>query len=429
MANAYETLQARGFFYQVTDAEGLHELLEEPRCFYVGFDPTADSLHVGSLVPIMAMLQMQRHGHRPIAVVGGGTGMVGDPSGKTEARQLLTPEQLERNKVGLKAQLSRYLEFGGDQAMMVDNADWLMELSYVEFLRDIGVCFSVNRMLSAESVKQRLESESGLSFLEFNYQLLQAYDFLVLAERHDCLVQMGGQDQWGNIVAGTDLIRRKLSRQAYGATFPLIMNASGAKFGKTEAGTVWLDAGRTPPFDFYQFWRNCEDADLKRFLGLFTLLPVDEVERLAAAEGKLINRAKEILAYEATALCHGRDAAAEAYRAAVKQFGASDAEGRLQTSSAIREVAVAAVTDDGLPSTEIAASRLEGEGVAAIELFTECGLCKSRGEARRLVRGGGASVNQQKITDELARVTAADVSDGQILLSAGKKRHHRIVCG
>jgi tyrosyl-tRNA synthetase len=302
--NAFDQLQARGFLYQLTaEAEIRDRLASGPLTFYVGFDPTADSLHVGHLLPVMAMRLLQQAGHRPIAIVGGGTAMVGDPSGKNEARQLLTREQIIANTAALKGQLSRFLDFGPGKALLLDNADWLLNLGYIEFLRDIGKHFSVNKMLTADSVKSRLET--GLSFLEFNYMLLQAYDFAVLARDHQCLLQLGGQDQWGNIVAGTDLIRRLHSTQAYGATFPLLLNSQGQKFGKSVAGAIWLDAERTPAFDYYQFWRNVADDEVTRLLGFFTCLPLDEIQRLGALPAPAINRAKEILAWEATALAHG----------------------------------------------------------------------------------------------------------------------------
>jgi len=427
MPNAYDVLKERGFLYQSTDDEGLHALLEQPITCYVGFDPTAESLHVGSLVPIMALLHMQRHGHRPIAILGGGTALVGDPSGKTEMRQLLTRDDVRRNAVGIRGQLGRYLDFGeGDssegRALLLDNADWLEGLSYITFLRDIGRHFSVNRMLSAESYRMRLES--GLSFLEFNYMLLQAYDFLVLMREYDCLVQMGGQDQWGNIVAGIDLVRRELGKQAYGFTFPLLMNPSGEKFGKTAKGTsVWLSAERTSPFEFYQFWRNVDDADVGRLMGLFTLLPMDEVRRLAGPDANL-NRAKEILAYEATKLCHGAAAAAEAFRTAVATFGPADPDERVATNSDIPSVRGA--LDEALPTTALPAAALR-EGVRLVELFVQTGLAVSNGEAKKLVKGGGAYLNEERIDDANRVVTLDDLRDGAATLRAGKKRYHRIV--
>jgi tyrosyl-tRNA synthetase len=422
--NAYDVLKERGFLYQSTDEEGLRALLEQPATCYVGFDPTADSLHVGSLVPIMALVHMQRHGHRPIAIVGAGTAMVGDPSGKSEMRQLLTPDDVRRNALGLRGQLARYIAFEDGRALLLDNGEWLAALNYIEFLRDIGRHFSVNRMLAAESYRMRLES--GLSFLEFNYMLLQAYDFLVLYRQHGCLVQMGGQDQWGNIVAGIDLVRRETGKQAYGFTFPLLMNPSGEKFGKTAKGTsVWLSAERTSPYEFYQFWRNVDDAEVGRLLGLFTLLPMDEVRRLAAP-GANLNRAKELLAYEATKLCHGRAAAAEAFGTAVATFGAADPEGAVQTSSDIPTAKNAA--DEALPTTTVPETALR-EGVRLVDLFVQAGLSASTGEAKKLVKGGGAYLNDERVDDAGRVVTLADLRDGAATLRAGKKRHHRVVLG
>ena len=439
--NVYDVLKERGFLYQTTDDEGLRELLEKPVTCYIGFDPTADSLHVGSLVPIMALVHMQRHGHRPIAIVGGGTAMVGDPSGKSEMRQLLTRERIVANSEALRGQLSRYVRIAGQvggagasersggeggglgTGLMIDNADWLADLNYIEFLRDVGRHFSVNRMLTAESYRQRLET--GLSFLEFNYMLLQAYDFVILLRDHDCILQMGGQDQWGNIVAGTDLCRRMLGKQAYGCTFPLLMNSSGEKFGKTAKGTsVWLAAERTSPYEFYQFWRNAEDTEVERLLGLFTLLPMEEVRRLAGAPDANLNRAKEILAYEATTLCHGREAAVEAFGTAVATFGAADPEGLVPTSSGIPSAKGAA--DDALPTTALSKPELDA-GVRLVDLFVRVGLAASNGEAKKLVKGGGAYLNETRVDDAGRVVTSEDLVEGVLVLRAGKKRHHRVV--
>lgn len=421
--NVYEVLAERGFIFQCTDETELRDLLgrEKISC-YIGFDPTADSLHVGSLVPIMSLVHMQRAGHRPIVILGAGTAMVGDPSGKTEMRQLLTPAQVAENAIGMKRQMERYVSFDEGRALLINNADWLLPLNYVEFLREIGRHFSVNRMLAAESYRIRLEG--GLTFLEFNYMLLQAYDFYVLMRDYDCRLQMGGQDQWGNIVAGSDLIRRKLNRQAYGVTFPLIMNASGVKFGKTEAGTVWLDETRTPPFEFYQFWRNTEDADVKRFLGLFTLLPMAEVDRLGALAPPLLNRAKEILAFEVTRLTHGEEKAVQAYTSAVRQFGSADPEGQVPTSSEIGEVRAAAA--DIIPSTCRERSSFE-TGLDLATLMVETGLVSSKAEARRLVQQGGVMLNEKKIGSMPYLVRAVDLADDSLLIKVGKKRFHRVV--
>jgi tyrosyl-tRNA synthetase len=422
--NLYDILAERGFVYQCTDATALRELLggERPVSGYIGFDPTADSLHVGSLVPIMALVHMQRAGHRPIVILGAGTCMVGDPSGRTETRQLMTLERIRANGAAMQRQLAHFISFDAGRALMLNNADWLMPLNYIEFLREIGRHFSVNRMLTAESYRIRLET--GLTFLEFNYQLLQAYDFYVLMRDHDCILQMGGQDQWGNIVAGTDLCRRMLNRQAYGLTFPLLMNTSGEKFGKSVAGAVWLSEERTPPFDFYQFWRNTEDADVERFLGLFTLLPMDEVRALGALQPPLLNRAKEILAYEATALAHGPDKARQAYLTALRQFGTADPDGRVPTSSAA--AGIAAAGGDGMPSTVVPRDRF-AEGLELVQALVDAGLVASKGEARRLIGQGGVTVNDARVDSAAHRIGEADLADGAVIVKLGKKRFHRFL--
>ncbi|MCF7855449.1 MAG: tyrosine--tRNA ligase [Candidatus Pacebacteria bacterium] len=424
MRNAFEILAERGFLYQSTDAAVLKDhLYEQPVTFYVGFDPTADSLHIGHLLPVMAMRWLQQCGHRPIALVGGGTAMVGDPSGKTEARPVLSREEIDRNAAAIKAQLTRFLDFSDDRALLVNNADWLAPLNYIEFLRDIGRHFSVNRMLAAESVKQRLET--GLSFLEFNYMLLQAYDFHVLCRDENCTLQLGGQDQWGNIVAGIDLTRRLEQKDVYGITFPLLLKSDGEKFGKTASGAVWLDKTRTSPYDYYQFWRNAEDADVQRLLGFFTLLPMEEVNRLAGLEPPTLNRAKEVLAYEATALAHGEAEAAKAYLAAGTQFGFADPDGAIDTSSNVRSVKPKNQVAD-LPTHEVAHNDLQ-TGIWIVQLLKESGLCSSNGEARRLIRGGGCYVNEERVNDEKRAVTVDDLEDGGIMLRAGKKNIRRIV--
>lgn len=406
--NAFDLLKARGFVAQVTDEPAVRELLARERVtFYIGFDPTASSLHCGSLVPIMAMANLQRAGHKPLGLIGGGTAMVGDPSGKTEMRQMLSSESISANGDGILGQLRRYLNLDGDAGMAANNADWLLKLNYIEFLRDIGRYFRVNEMVRAEAYRARLEREEGLSFIEFNYQLLQAYDYLSLHERHGCLLQMGGDDQWSNILAGTDLIRRKHGKQAFCITFPLLTTARGEKMGKTAGGAVWLDAERTRPYDFYQYWVNTDDRDVRRFLALFTFLPMDEVERLGAAEGAALNAAKEVLAFEATRLCHGEAAAREARAAAQAAFGGGGDLG-------------------AIPSTPVAAGRL-AEGIALTDLLVEAGLVASKGEARRLIQQGGAYVNDAVAGDAQARVGSAELRDGAILLRAGKKKVHRIV--
>ena len=418
--NVYDILKERGFLYQSTDDKALRNLLaKEKITCYIGFDATADSLHVGSLVPIMALVHMQRSGHRPIALLGGGTTMVGDPSGRTEMRQMLTKEQIIASGEYIKKQFAHFLEFGKDQALLLNNADWLLDLNYIEFLRDVGRHFSVNRMLTAESYKIRLET--GLSFLEFNYMLLQAYDFYILAKDYDCTIQMGGQDQWGNIVAGVDLTRRKLEKQVYGITFPLITTSGGEKFGKSAGNAIWLDKNMTPVFDFYQYWRNVDDRDVKSYLGLFTLLPPEEINRLPKEN---INRAKEILAYEVTRLTHGEEEAKKAYLAATKQFGASDPEGKIKTSSTITEISVK--QDADIPTITIPREQLT-QGIWVVDLFIQAGLCQSKGEVRRLIRQAGAYVNDTPVTDETRNITPENISDNQLLIKAGKKRVKRIV--
>ena len=419
----YSQLEDRGFIYQTTHEQELQErLATSSQTFYIGFDPTADSLHVGSLIPIVAMMHMQRAGHRPIAVLGGGTAMVGDPSGKTEMRQLLTREAIDQNGVGIRRQLERFLELGDDQGLLVNNADWLEKLTYIDFLRDIGRHFSVNRMLTAESYRQRLES--GLSFIEFNYMLLQAYDFHILHRDYQCTIQMGGQDQWGNIVAGIELIRRLEGKEAYGITFPLLTTASGEKFGKTAAGAVWLDEKRTSVYDFYQFWRNCEDGETGRLLRLFTFLPLAEIAELEKLENQHINRVKEILAFEVTAMVHGPQKAAEAYHTAVRQFGAADPDNRIKTSSAITNVNLSD-SAASLPQTTITGQELE-KGITLVDLFLKTGLCASKGQARRLLQQGGGYCNDSRVTAD-REITHNDFTDGQIMLRAGKKRYHRVV--
>ncbi len=425
MANVFDILNERGFVAQATDVDELKRYLSEPSACYIGFDPSADSLHVGSLVPIMALVHMQRQGHCPVVLVGGGTGLVGDPSGKTEMRQLLTLEQIGFNVAALKKQLSRFLDFGDGKALLLNNADWLVDLRYIEFLRDIGRHFSVNRMLAAESYKIRLET--GLNFIEFNYMLLQAYDFYYLAGKHGCWLQMGGDDQWGNIVAGIELIRRKLHKSAHALTFPLLTTASGAKMGKTAAGAVWLSAEKTTPFDFYQYWINTDDRDVVRFLKLYTFLPVNEIEAASGLEGQDLNACKTILAFEVTKLAHGREAAVSALEASISHFGqrllAPDLLPSSDVPRAIPTLGVLAV--DSMAISDMSMARLD-DGIPAFELFAEIGLCDSRSAARRLIEQGGAYVNGDRITGIDFRIGASHLKDGGIVLKAGKKKVHRI---
>ena len=399
-------LRERGFVHQCSDWAGLDtKAASGDLVGYIGFDCTAPSLHVGSLVQIMLLHWLQQTGGKPIALMGGGTTRVGDPSGKDESRKILTIAQIEANKNGIKRVFSRFMAFGegATQAIMPDNADWLTKLNYIDFLRDVGRHFSVNRMLSMDSVKMRVEREQELSFLEFNYMCLQAYDFVELHRLHGCTLQMGGSDQWGNIVTGTDLGRRMGTPQLYALTSPLITTASGAKMGKTAAGAIWLDAEMLSPWDYWQFWRNVEDADVGRFLKLFTLLPLDEIARLVALQGAEINEAKKTLATEATALLHGREAADAAAATARKTFE----EGG---------------TAETLPSVEIAASEF-GPGIGALTAFVRAGLVASTGEARRQIRGGGLRINDEALTDEKAMVGPSDLRNGTVKLSLGRKRH------
>ena len=406
MKDIFDIFKERGFIEQHTDEDALRELFKKPVTCYIGFDPTASSLHVGSLVPIMSLAHMQREGHRPVAVVGGGTTLVGDPSGKTEIRPIMTREQIDQNAEGIKKQLSRFLDFESGRALMVNNADWLTKLNYIDFLRDIGRHFSVNRMLTAESYKMRLET--GLSFIEFNYMLLQAYDFWHLFKHHDCRLQMGGSDQWGNIIAGTDLIRRLERDTAHCITFPLITTSSGIKMGKTHKGAVWLDPGLTSPYDYYQYWINQEDNDIERFLLLFTYLPVDEVKKLGKLEGADIRYAKEILAFEATKICHGKTEAENARRAAKELFGNGNRGG-----------------SDSVPEFSIGKAELE-KGIPAFMLFEQVGLCKTRSDARRLLSQGGGYINNDKIDVFDQVIDLKMEKDGALLLRAGKKRYMKI---
>ncbi|MEI4483574.1 MULTISPECIES: tyrosine--tRNA ligase [unclassified Phyllobacterium] len=401
------TLSTRGFIHQTSDDAGLDALFtKETVSAYIGFDPTASSLHAGGLIQIMMLHWMQKTGHRPVALMGGGTGMVGDPSFKDEARKLMTPEIIQNNINGIKQVFTNYLNFGdGPQdALMVNNAEWLMPLNYLEFLRDVGQHFSVNRMLSFDSVKQRLDREQSLSFLEFNYMILQAYDFVELNKRYGLRLQMGGSDQWGNIVNGIDLGHRLGTPQLYALTSPLLTTSSGAKMGKSMNGAIWLNADLLSPYDFWQYWRNTEDADVTRFLKLYTTLPLDEIERLGALGGAEINETKKVLATEITALLHGRQAAQDAAETARKTFE----EGALATN---------------LPTVEVAASDLE-TGVGILTLLVKAGLAASNGEARRHVQGGAVRVNDVSVSDEKLQVGASEVTtDGVIKLSLGKKKH------
>lgn len=404
MANVLDVLKERGFVEQVSDEEGLRKLLESPITCYVGYDPSASSLHVGNLLTIMVLAHMQRAGHRPIAIVGGGTGMIGDPTGRTEMRQMLTEERIEQNIASQREQIGRYVDFADGRGMLLNNAEWLRDLNYIAFLRDIGRHFSVNRMLAAESYRARFER--GLSFLEFNYQLLQAYDFLHLYNTYGCRLQMGGNDQWGNILAGVDLIRRVNGGEAYALTFPLLTTSSGAKMGKTAKGAVWLDAERRKPYDFYQFWINTADADVERFLKIYTFLPMDEIRRLGALQGSEIREAKRVLAFEITRNTHGQAEAKKAQEASDALFGN---QARL----------------DSVPTQLVSAADLT-EGIAITDLLHRVGLAQSKSAARRLVQQGGAYLNDTQVESIDRVVGESDLVDGALLLRAGKKRYCRV---
>ena len=406
MSSVYDVLKERGFIAQCTYEEDLKKALENEKVtFYVGFDPTADSLHIGHYIPIMAMAHMQKFGHRPIALVGGGTAMIGDPSGKTDMRKMMTREMVDANASAIKKQLSRFISFDDDKAIMADNADWLLGLNYVEFIRDIGAHFSVNRMLTAECYKQRLER--GLTFLEFNYMLMQSYDFLMLNQKYGCTVQMGGDDQWSNMLSGADLIRRKERKDAFAMTFKLLLTHDGKKMGKTVAGALWLDPKKTSPYDFYQYWRNVDDEDVEKCLALLTFLPMDEVRELGALEGSEKNKAKRVLAYEVTKLVHGEEEANKAQQAAEALFGGGAAVG-------------------SVPTTHLTEAQLD-EDARVTTWAVNCGLCKSRGEARKTVEGGGLYIGDEKVSDVNKTLTWAELQGEGVLLRKGKKSYHKLV--
>jgi tyrosyl-tRNA synthetase len=409
--NVFDTLKERGFIFQTTNEDELRAMLDSERVTcYDGFDPSADSFHIGNLVGIMMLAHFQRAGHQPIALVGGGTGLIGDPSGKTEMRQMLTLERAARNAEALKAQLSRFIHFGEDGALLVNNADWLVSINYIEFLRDVGRYFKVNEMIKAKGYADRLEREQGLSFVEFNYQVLQAYDFLVLNDRYGCKLQVGGADQWGNIIAGVELIRRVKGTPAHALTSQLITTSTGDKMGKSAAGARWLDPEKMSPYDFFQFWRNVPDADIERFLALFTFMPMDEVREVGRTEGKSaaeLNAAKETLAVAVTTLVHGEDEAERALAAARENF----ALGGLSADT---------------PTTEISRERL-AEGIPLTDLLVEVGTMPSKKEARRKIEEGGVYIFGEPVADVRARVTVADFQDEQLHVRVGKKTHHRVL--
>ena len=402
----FDELKARGLLAQLTDEEEIKELINNGKAtFYIGFDPTADSLHVGHFMALCLMKRLQMAGNKPIALIGGGTAMVGDPSGRTDMRQMMTPETIQHNVDCFKKQMERFIDFSDGKALLVNNADWLMNLNYIELLRDVGAHFSVNRMLTAECYKQRMEK--GLSFLEFNYMIMQSYDFFNLYKEYGCNMQFGGNDQWSNMLGGTELIRRKLGKDAYAMTITLLLNSEGKKMGKTQSGAVWLDPKKTSPYDFYQYWRNVADADVLKCLRMLTFLPLEQIDEMDKWEGSQLNKAKEILAYELTALVHGEEEAKKADTAAKSLF-AGGAKG------------------GSVPTTEITKDEL-GEGLQIIEVLEKCKLIPSRGEGRRLVQQGGVRVNEEKVTD-IGTVITAEMcdEDGIIMIQKGKKTFHQL---
>lgn len=405
MSNVFDLLQERGFIAQVTHEEEVKKLLAEKSVtFYIGFDPTADSLHVGHFLQLMVMAHMQQAGHRPIVLIGGGTAMVGDPSGKNDMRKMMTREIVSHNVESFKTQISKFIDFSNDRAIMVDNGDWLLGLNYVEFLRDVGVHFSVNRMLTAECFKSRMEK--GLTFLEFNYMLMQSYDFLVLNRKYDCQMELGGDDQWSNILGGLELCRKSDGKSVYGMTFTLLTTSEGKKMGKTESGAVWLDPAKTTPYEFYQYWRNISDNDVEKCLALLTFLPMEEVRRLGALTDAGINQAKAILAFEVTKIVHGEEEANKAKEAAEALFGGKG-------------------SSDNIPFIEVKAADLEA-GIKITDLLVLSELTPSKSEARRAVQQGGVAINENKVTSFDYTVGKADLVEGEMLLQKGKKSFVKI---
>ncbi len=399
----YEELIARGLIAQVTDEKEISDMINNGKAtFYIGFDPTADSLHVGHFMALCLMKRLQMAGNKPIALLGGGTGMIGDPSGKSDMRKMLTKEDIEHNIECFKKQMSRFIDFSDGKAVMVNNADWLLGLNYVDVLREVGACFSVNKMLTYECYKQRMER--GLTFLEFNYMIMQSYDFYMLYQKYGCTMQFGGDDQWANMLGGTELIRKKLGRDAHAMTITLLLNSEGKKMGKTEKGAVWLDPEKTPPYDFYQYWRNVADADVMKCIRMLTFLPIEEIEAMKDWEGSQLNKAKEILAYELTKLVHGEEEAQKAQEGAKALFGGGG-------------------NTENMPSTEIPAAEIPGEGINIMDLLVKTGLAPSKSEARRLVQQGGISVDDVKVTDPNAPVKI----DGEVIIKKGKKVFHKAI--
>ena len=403
----FEELQERGLIAQMTDEEEIKELINSGKAtFYIGFDPTADSLHVGHFMALCLMKRLQMAGNRPIALLGGGTGMIGDPSGKTDMRKMLTKEDIDHNIECFKKQMSRFIDFSEGKALMVNNADWLLQLNYVELLREVGACFSVNRMLTAECYKQRLER--GLSFLEFNYMIMQSYDFFSLYQRYGCNLQFGGDDQWSNMLGGTELIRRKLGKDAYAMTINLLLNSEGKKMGKTEKGAVWLDAEKTSPFDFFQYWRNVADGDVIKCLKMLTFVPMEKIRELEKLEGSELNQAKELLAYELTALVHGEEEAQKALEGARALFSAKS-------------------DTNNMPSTELEADSVSDAGIGLIDLLLAAKLVPSKAEARRLIQQGGISIDDEKITDVNAVIAQNAFAKGYVVIKKGKKVFHKAI--
>ena len=403
----YEELVARGLIAQVTDEKEIRELVNTGKAvFYIGFDPTADSLHVGHFMALCLMKRLQMAGNKPIALIGGGTAMIGDPSGRTDMRQMMTKETIEHNCECFKRQMSKFIDFSDGKALMVNNADWLLGLNYVELLREVGACFSVNNMLRAECYKQRMEK--GLSFLEFNYMIMQSYDFYALYQKYGCNMQFGGDDQWSNMLGGTELIRRKLGKDAYAMTINLLLNSEGKKMGKTQKGAVWLDAEKTTPFDFYQYWRNVDDADVVKCLRMLTFLPLDEIDELAKLEGSQINKAKEILAFELTKLIHGEEEAVKAQEGARALFSTGS-------------------DTDNMPTTELSEADFTDGAVAVLDLMIKAGLIPSKGEGKRLIQQGGVMVDDVKVADIFGKIALADFAKGYVVIKKGKKVYHKIV--
>ena len=403
----YEELQARGLIAQVTDEDEIKELINQGKAtFYIGFDPTADSLHVGHFMALCLMKRLQMAGNKPIALLGGGTGMIGDPSGRSDMRQMLTKETIQHNCDCFKQQMSRFIDFSDDKALMVNNADWLLDLNYVELLREVGACFSVNNMLRAECYKQRMEK--GLSFLEFNYMIMQSYDFYVLHQKYGCNMQFGGDDQWSNMLGGTELIRKKLGEDAYAMTITLLLNSEGKKMGKTQSGAVWLDPNKTSPYDFYQYWRNVGDADVLKCIRMLTFLPLEQINEMDSWEGSQLNKAKEILAYELTALVHGEEEAKKAEAAAKVLFGGDG-------------------VSENMPTTDLQDSDFSDGKIGVIDLLVKGTLAASRGEARRLIDQGGVSVDSEKVSGIDFAISKDAFDKGYIILKKGKKVYHKFL--